>query len=175
MAGRKGRPEACPDDPNPASGSKYAAVGAGLLAILVMYGCGSAPRETHSRQAGPGHTTQVRHQARQPRRRHQRTRPRHERRPKPQPVRPPHERKRAERRRRHQGQQFAGGRPERAARRSRPLATATFAAPSKTLNCTPGALNPAVTQSNIHSTICVSGYTDRIDLRPAIPIRSSTS
>ena len=29
--------------------------------------------------------------------------------------------------------------------------------------CTPGALNPAVTQSDIDSTIhCVSGYTDRI-------------
>jgi len=27
---------------------------------------------------------------------------------------------------------------------------------------TPGALNPAVTQGNIHSTICVSGYTARI-------------
>src|SRR5665213_874910 len=27
---------------------------------------------------------------------------------------------------------------------------------------TPGYLNPAVTQANIHSTICVSGYTTRI-------------
>ena len=28
--------------------------------------------------------------------------------------------------------------------------------------CTPGAIDPTVTQANIHSTICVSGYTERI-------------
>jgi hypothetical protein len=28
--------------------------------------------------------------------------------------------------------------------------------------CTPGAIDPAVTQANIYSTICVSGYTERI-------------
>jgi hypothetical protein len=28
--------------------------------------------------------------------------------------------------------------------------------------CTPGAIDPAVTQANIHRTICVSGYTERI-------------
>jgi hypothetical protein len=28
--------------------------------------------------------------------------------------------------------------------------------------CTPGALNPAVTPATVHSTICASGYTDRI-------------
>ena len=28
--------------------------------------------------------------------------------------------------------------------------------------CTPGAVNPAVTQSDIHSTICRSGFTERI-------------
>ena len=28
--------------------------------------------------------------------------------------------------------------------------------------CTPGAIDPAVTQANIHRTICVSGYTKRI-------------
>jgi hypothetical protein len=28
--------------------------------------------------------------------------------------------------------------------------------------CTPGAINPKVTQANIHSTICVSGYTTKI-------------
>ncbi len=29
-------------------------------------------------------------------------------------------------------------------------------------NCTPGAVNPDVTQANIHQTICVSGYTKTI-------------
>ncbi|MEV5572086.1 hypothetical protein AB0L06_18745 [Spirillospora sp. NPDC052269] len=29
-------------------------------------------------------------------------------------------------------------------------------------SCTPGALNPDVTQANIHRTICVAGYTKRI-------------
>jgi hypothetical protein len=29
-------------------------------------------------------------------------------------------------------------------------------------NCTPGAINPQVTQANISSTICVSGYTESI-------------
>ena len=29
-------------------------------------------------------------------------------------------------------------------------------------NCTPGALNPAVTQRTIHQTICVSGWTDTV-------------
>ena len=29
-------------------------------------------------------------------------------------------------------------------------------------NCTPGAIDPGVTQGNIHSTICVSGYTDTV-------------
>src|SRR5438270_13269006 len=33
--------------------------------------------------------------------------------------------------------------------------------------CTPGALNPAVTQATIHQTICVSGYTKTI--RPSVP------
>ncbi len=28
--------------------------------------------------------------------------------------------------------------------------------------CTPGAVDPRVTQSNIHTTICVSGYTDAL-------------
>ncbi len=28
--------------------------------------------------------------------------------------------------------------------------------------CTPGVINPKVTQSNIHSTVCVSGYTTKI-------------
>jgi hypothetical protein len=28
--------------------------------------------------------------------------------------------------------------------------------------CTPGAIDPSVTQADIHSTICVSGYTERI-------------
>jgi hypothetical protein len=28
--------------------------------------------------------------------------------------------------------------------------------------CTPGAIDPAVTQANIHRTICVSGYTERV-------------
>jgi len=32
---------------------------------------------------------------------------------------------------------------------------------------TPGALNPSVTQANIHSTICVRGYTKTI--RPPAP------
>jgi hypothetical protein len=29
-------------------------------------------------------------------------------------------------------------------------------------HCTPGAISPAVTQANIDSTICRSGYTDRV-------------
>jgi hypothetical protein len=29
-------------------------------------------------------------------------------------------------------------------------------------SCTPGSYNPDVTQSNIHSTICVSGWTDTV-------------
>jgi len=29
-------------------------------------------------------------------------------------------------------------------------------------NCTPGAIDPGVTQGNIHGTICVSGYTDTV-------------
>ena len=29
-------------------------------------------------------------------------------------------------------------------------------------HCTPGGIDPAVTQANIHSTICVSGYTERV-------------
>lgn len=29
-------------------------------------------------------------------------------------------------------------------------------------SCTPGTLNPAVTQATIHKTICVSGWTDRV-------------
>lgn len=33
-------------------------------------------------------------------------------------------------------------------------------------HCTPGALNPAVTQANIHSTVCISGYTKTI--RPPV-------
>ncbi|RFU37337.1 hypothetical protein DZF91_33370 [Actinomadura logoneensis] len=33
-------------------------------------------------------------------------------------------------------------------------------------HCTPGALNPDVTQANIHRTICVAGYTKRI--RPPV-------
>jgi hypothetical protein len=28
--------------------------------------------------------------------------------------------------------------------------------------CTPGSIDPAVTQANIHRTICVSGYTSRV-------------
>jgi hypothetical protein len=28
--------------------------------------------------------------------------------------------------------------------------------------CTPGAVNPAVTQDNIHSTVCVPGWTDKV-------------
>jgi hypothetical protein len=28
--------------------------------------------------------------------------------------------------------------------------------------CTPGAINPAVTQDNIHSTVCVPGWTDKV-------------
>ena len=34
--------------------------------------------------------------------------------------------------------------------------------------CTPGAINPAVTQDNIDSTICVSGYTKTV--RPSVSI-----
>ena len=37
--------------------------------------------------------------------------------------------------------------------------------------CTPGALNPAVTQATIHSTICVAGYTKSI--RPSSSITGS--
>ncbi|MCP2342775.1 hypothetical protein [Actinomadura rupiterrae] len=33
-------------------------------------------------------------------------------------------------------------------------------------DCTPGALNPAVTQANIHRTVCVAGYTKSI--RPPV-------
>ncbi len=33
-------------------------------------------------------------------------------------------------------------------------------------NCTPGAISPAVTQANIDTTICVSGYTEMPGLRP---------
>ena len=29
-------------------------------------------------------------------------------------------------------------------------------------HCTPGSIDPAVTQANIHSTICVSGYTKTV-------------
>ncbi|MGW4529241.1 hypothetical protein [Amycolatopsis sp. NPDC004378] len=35
--------------------------------------------------------------------------------------------------------------------------------------CTPGALNPDVTQASIGSTICVSGWTATIRPRPATP------
>ena len=124
----------------PQSGSKYAAVGAGLLAILVIYGCGSAPRETHSRHAGAGRTTQVRRQARQPRR--QRTDlgmsgvlSRRQ-------FADPTNARGRDRRLAASWSAVVDGRPERAARRSRPLATATFAAHSKTPTARPERSTP---------------------------------
>jgi hypothetical protein len=38
-------------------------------------------------------------------------------------------------------------------------------------NCTPGGINPAVTQDTIYSTICVSGYTTRI--RPPVTVTNT--
>ena len=38
-------------------------------------------------------------------------------------------------------------------------------------HCTPGARSPAVTQANVHSTICVSGYTKKVRPRESITER----
>lgn len=44
--------------------------------------------------------------------------------------------------------------------------SAPFTLPDR--HCTPGALSPRVTQANIHSTICVRGYTRTVRPSPSI-------